>query len=615
MRKMRYLLLVLFQVFVLSFLSSCKNDDKSIPSGEKPVIVDFNPKEAYPGNIVTIVGEKFGSIRSKSDDHVFFGKVEVSEYISWSDKEIKVRVPENAETAKIDLCKGEIKVSSNEDFKFIPGAVIESVQPEVLMPGTTLTVKGKNFKNFIEKGLQANQIVFEFTSEKGFVTAEAKAIDEHSITVDIPFSAQSGVFYVNFGDYQKVKGLELQLQGDYKFDMSRYVEKGGTITIDENGQIGSTANQSYVIYEFDSPVTGKFDFYFLFGSERQYSFVNIGINEDLEKLRTGIMNAAGTVRTLPSGDWTPKDKYSVGPFYIQEGVHYYLKMTFINQNSPWVGNAHGLGYTVSTNQDKEAINIVDAINTYQGHEFFKLTFDGSSKDYLNDGVWGDKWADSPNYIVSNNGYGEFYFNQAALDKDPERRNLAGCEVTCTFKSKSEGWYGWRIYLPTGDFKKDYPNDASIIAQMFQLGRRNSWAGVFQIDGETFGLTYRHYLYPAPFNPIKKLNWDEWIPIVAYFKVGKNNKGEIKVWVGKDMTEGNPNYHAKNINFGYADEWEDDNTFKESVVWEGKVYQDRIGCKFGLYVHHDGDRKYRVDDITVLEGNPSGAFNFVCPPLN
>jgi hypothetical protein len=89
----------------------------------------------------------------------------------------------------------------------------------------------------------------------------------------------------------------------------------------------------------------------------------------------------------------------------------------------------------------------------------------------------------------------------------------------------------------------------------------------------------------------------------YFKAGKNNKGNIKVWLGDNMSENNPTFDSGNINLAWGD-WIDDNTLDGSTT--------TLGGKWGLYVSSGGDRIIRFDDLKALVGNPDGAFSLVAP---
>lgn len=57
-----------------------------------PDLVSITPTSGTAGSVVTLTGCDFGAERGTS--YVSFGNVQASEYLSWSDKEIEVKVPE-----------------------------------------------------------------------------------------------------------------------------------------------------------------------------------------------------------------------------------------------------------------------------------------------------------------------------------------------------------------------------------------------------------------------------------------------------------------------------------------------------------------------------------------
>ena len=76
-------------------------------------------------------------------------------------------------------------------------------------------------------------------------------------------------------------------------------------------------------------------------------------------------------------------------------------------------------------------------------------------------------------------------------------------------------------------------------------------------------------------------------LIIYFKVERNYKGRIKVWLTKDeekSTEINPAFDSLNIYFGFGN-WIDDETLNNTKI-EENGQTDHIGCKFGLYTWDD-----------------------------
>lgn len=206
----------------------------------------------------------------------------------------------------------------------------------------------------------------------------------------------------------------------------------------------------------------------------------------------------------------------------------------------------------------------------------------------------------PCYIRIDNNYLEFYFDQAACDAD-NRRERRGAEVVCDFNTWSEAWYGYKLFLPEGKFSKEV--EGSIITQIFNGGDANTWAGHLVIDKENLCVSYRGSAAASAEKreTVGKLTWDQWIPVVLYYKAGCNNKAEICVWLGDNMEENDPTLRLTDINLGFG-YWLDDNTLNGEVTDDNRV-ADNLGGKWGLYVQSGGDRIIRFDNLSVLSGNP------------
>ena len=593
-------------LLLISFIGvSCSDGETIEGKYPAPTITGFSPAEGLPTQVVTITGSEFGSERTERIGRVYFGGVEATDYVSWSDNEIKVRVPEGGKTGPIGLWVWKNNTATNDEFTCIPGAEITSVNPSPTFPGAKIEISGKNFQYFIDKGLTAQDVIVTFCAEDGTVEAVADALTANSVTVTVPMEAKGGAISVAFGDYQKIGGPELPLIGDMNLPLMSYLEKSGTITIEEGG-MGSTKNGAYVIYQFDAPATGLFDVSLMTGTTKDGSSLNVNIGDNLNALKTGALNEKLTHEMKKTGSWATNWKDQWGAFYLEEGKTYYLKITFLQEGTTWVGNVGEIGLTLSADQNQTPVNGV----TKPGADYvlYQHNFN-SGTSYL---PFRDAWAWEPNYIKIVEKSLEFYYNYKALLED-NRRMRRGAEVTCDFKTTSEGWYGFKFYLPEGKFPMD--EGGIIIAQIFNQGCRNSWAGHLSIDKGTLKLSHRNALVDPTVGTVGKLETNKWYSVVLYFKAGRNNKGHLKAWIGDDMTENSPAYDSGNCNFGFG-HWVNDETLdntgnnSECAGYNGTY--DQLGCKFGLYVSNKKDITIRFDDLKALEGNPTNAFNIVKP---
>ena len=587
--------------------ASCTDEEENVQKYPAPTITDFSPTEGLPSSVVTITGTEFGNERTERIGRVYFGGVEATEYVSWSDNEIQVRVPDGGVSGPITLWVWKNHVETAAGFTCVPGAEITGITPSPAFPGGTIVITGRNFQYFLDKGLTAADVTVEFAAEEGVVTAVAKEFTSTTVTVDVPLDAKGGAVSVSFGDYQKVKGPELPLVGDISFVFTDYVESNGTVSI-ADGNIDSTKDGAYVIFKFTSPATGLFDAYTMAATTKDGSYLNVNIGDNLNTLKTQALDDRLTKDLVNGGSWTNDSKATYGPFYLEADKEYYLKLTFLQDNSgTWVGNVHELGLTLSSNQNQTPVN-PGAGGSDADYAIYQNNFNTGENYY----PFTDAWAWEPNYIKVVDRCLEFYYNYQALLED-DRRMRRGCEVTCDFKTTTEGWYGFRVYLPEGKFPMD--ESGIIIAQIFNQGCKNSWAGHVSIDNGELKLSHRKALIDPTVGSLGKLETNQWYPVVVYFKAGRNNKGHLKAWVGEGMTESEPTYDSGNCDFGFA-HWVDDETLDdtgtnpECAGYNGTY--DALGCKFGLYVTNKTDITIRFDDIKALVGNPAGAFDIVKP---
>lgn len=587
--------------------TACSDDDENgidLSKYPAPVITEFSPSEGLPSSVVTIKGSNFGAERTERVGRVYFGGVEATEYTAWSDGEIKVRVPEAGKSGNITLWVWRNHTETANEFTCIPGAEILSVNPSPTFPGSQVVITGRNFQYFLDKGLTAKDVTVEFNAEEGTTSAVADDFTATTVTVTIPANAKGGAISVAFGDLQKVAGPELPLIGDMNIPLMSFLEKSGTITVEEGG-IGSTKNNAYVIYEFTAPATGLFDVFLMTGTTKNGSYLNVNISDNLNSIKTDALNEQLTHVMKNTGSWSTNWKDQWGAFYLQEGKTYYLRISFLQDGTTWVGNVGEIGLTLSADQNQTPIN-----GSKPGTDYVMYKQDFNQGTSYSPFV--DSWAWEPNYIKVVDQSLEFYYNYKALEED-DRRMRRGAEITCEYSTTTAGWYGFRFYLPEGKFPMD--ESGIIIAQIFGKGCKNSWAGHLSIDKGELKLSHRHALVDPVVGSLGKLETNKWYSVVLYFKAGRNNKGHLKAWLGDNMVEGTPTYDSGACNFGFA-HWIDDDTLDdtghggECAGYNGTY--DALGCKFGLYVTNKVDITIRMDDIKALEGNPAGAFNIVKP---
>ena len=149
--------------------------------------------------------------------------------------------------------------------------------------------------------------------------------------------------------------------------------------------------------------------------------------------------------------------------------------------------------------------------------------------------------------------------------------------------------------------------------MFNQCNSNTWAGHLHTKNKNLILGYRGSAAAKDEKDfiLGEIKWNQWYNIVIYFKVGKNNKGKIKIWFNENkLKENEPNFDSGDINFGFGS-WIDDETLDSTKI-ESNGKTNQITCKFGLYTWDGGDKIIRFKNFTALEYNPEGAFNIVNP---
>ncbi len=122
-----------------------------------PVISSIEPDVAYPGENIRIIGSNFGSVRSGVEVRIAGVRAMSNDYEKWSDNEIIVRIPEDADSGLVTV-KTRRKVSNGVLFtnrEHIPVILsgpqkpgypyMESLSPESGSVGSLLTIKGLNF--------------------------------------------------------------------------------------------------------------------------------------------------------------------------------------------------------------------------------------------------------------------------------------------------------------------------------------------------------------------------------------------------------------------------------------------------------------------------------------
>ena len=154
--KKSILMLLTLTMFIVLFACG-KDKENPIEPSKKVDIITSVPKAAFVGDNITIIGTNFGE--SHGTGFVFFAGTKATDYTSWSDNEIVVKVPEGAESGKLWL---EVNGEKSNEVDFIvlilKKATITSINPQSVFINDTLTITGKYFGD----SSKTNYISFSF---------------------------------------------------------------------------------------------------------------------------------------------------------------------------------------------------------------------------------------------------------------------------------------------------------------------------------------------------------------------------------------------------------------------------------------------------------------------
>ena len=173
---------------------------------------------------------------------------------------------------------------------------------------------------------------------------------------------------------------------------------------------------------------------------------------------------------------------------------------------------------------------------------------------------------SPNYARVVNGRLKTFWTESSYNGT---RMTKGAEICgADWHTRKEGWMGFTMNLGP-----DYPmNKTASIAQIFQFYSTSFWTwaalinivnGDLQITHRDNGGTSRNTDVVVYENFPKNRNMD----IIIHFKLSHENKGVIQIWVN-----GVSQYFANNINFGFAEGWQNDRQTSQHSYVDLKIGQ-------------------------------------------
>lgn len=161
----------------------------------EPIVLDtIVPVNARPGDTVSINGDYLNLIK----EVIFSSKKTVTAFVSQSKSQIRVKVPDDAQTGTVSVSNGEtepIVVESTFPFN-VALPTISSFAPKPVKAGAELTITGTNLDLTNKIIFGGDKIVTVFSKEKT------------SIKVNVPADAQDGVIKLVPVSLMEVKSVD-----------------------------------------------------------------------------------------------------------------------------------------------------------------------------------------------------------------------------------------------------------------------------------------------------------------------------------------------------------------------------------------------------------------------
>ena len=150
-------------------------------AGAAPVITSISPTTVVAGQQVTITGTNFGSTSA----YVMFGSIAYPWVSSWTNTQIVVTVPSNAQSAPVYVQNSGGAQSNSVNLTVSSNPTITSISPTTAVAGQQVTITGTNFGGtsaYVVFGSIAYPWVSSWTNTQ--------------IVVTVPSNAQSAPVYV-----------------------------------------------------------------------------------------------------------------------------------------------------------------------------------------------------------------------------------------------------------------------------------------------------------------------------------------------------------------------------------------------------------------------------------
>ena len=209
-----------------------------VSASPSPQITSISPSRAQYNQVITIRGTAFGANRGTSRV-IFQGGKEPSssQYVSWSDTRIQVRVPAGARTGNVQV----ITANGSDTARLtITSPWISSISPQTGRTNTVVTISGGNFGS--SRGSSTVRIGSVAIPSSSFTSWSSSAI-----RFRIPLNTPPGNLTVRTSEGTS-NAIRLQITSPYLTRISpTQVKTGGRLTL-TGGNFGTRRGSGYVSF-------------------------------------------------------------------------------------------------------------------------------------------------------------------------------------------------------------------------------------------------------------------------------------------------------------------------------------------------------------------------------
>ena len=219
---------------------------------------------------------------------------------------------------------------------------------------------------------------------------------------------------------------------------------------------------------------------------------------------------------------------------------------------------------------------------------------------------------SPNYVqpFTKNGAkcAKFYWTQTGYDGTRMTKGVEACSDLNIYK---EGWYAFKIFVPSSGFPY---NKTTTVGQIFAEGGCSSWAAMFELKNNELWIEHRTGCVTSVQARIAaSIPRETWVRLVCRFVVSSQGAGRLDVW-WNGAAQGSPTYSKTNINLA-AGEWTGDTLRSDGDYGLfGSDLDNMIRLKLGMYCWDTDNytvgesRVLYYDNVVHINGNPANAWS-------